>query len=99
VWIAKHTGCISVIKESIPINRNYVPDEKTAVPIAEAVLIGQYGQEKVNAQLPLLAEDVKDWLLVSGTIKDEKGRPLPGGGFSVSIIKHTGCIYEIGRMH
>ena len=30
-----------------------VPDEKTAVRIAEAVLLAQYGEERVNAQLPL----------------------------------------------
>ncbi|HEY3130921.1 MAG TPA: hypothetical protein VGL91_15810 [Acidobacteriota bacterium] len=34
-------------------HRDYVPDEKTAKVIAEAVLVAQYSQERVNAPLPL----------------------------------------------
>jgi len=36
-----------------PSHPDYVPDEKTAERIAEAVLVAQFGQERVNAQLPL----------------------------------------------
>lgn len=31
---------------------DYVPNEKTAERIAEAVLIGQFGEQRVDAQLP-----------------------------------------------
>jgi len=48
-----------------PPHADYVPDEKTAVQIAEAVLVAQFGQERVNAQSPLRAVSTsKDaWLV------------------------------------
>ena len=47
-------------------HRGYVPDEKTALRIAEAVLIAQFGEERVNAQLPLHANGSsnKDYWIV-----------------------------------
>ena len=47
--------------------QDYVPDEKTAVRIAEAALVARYGEERVNAQLPLHAIDNKaDYWIVQG---------------------------------
>jgi hypothetical protein len=88
VFIDKHTGGLSVYKEWKPNRRDYVPDEKTAARIAEAVLVGQYGQERVNSQLPLFVKRMKnvDHWLVEGNGK------TPGGNFGVVINKHTGCI-------
>ena len=56
-------------------HRDYVPDEKTAVRIAEAVLVGQYGQGRVNPQLPLHADGSnKDYWLVQGYVRKD---PIP----------------------
>jgi len=77
---------------------DYVPDEKTAERIAEAVLVAQFGQEGVNAQLPLhTASMSKDQGLVQGAIKDKEGRTLVGGAFGVWINKHTGCLKVMER--
>jgi hypothetical protein len=75
---------------------DYVPDEKTAERIAEAVLVAQFGQERVSAQLPLHAASTsKDLWLVQGTLEGLHG---PGGNFGVWVNKHTSCISVIERM-
>jgi hypothetical protein len=79
-----------------PSHPDYVPDEKTAVQIAEAVLVAQFGQERVSAQLPLHAASTsKDLWLVQGTLQGLHG---PGGNFGVWVNKHTGCVKVMERM-
>ncbi len=76
-----------------PSHPDYVPDDKTAVQIAEAVLVAQFGQERVNAQLPLRAVSTsKNAWLVQGAVKDKEGRTQVGGAFGVWVNKHTGCL-------
>ncbi len=82
-----------------PAHPDYVPDEKTAERIAEAVLVAQFSQERVNAQLPFhTASMSKDQWMVQGAIKDKEGRIQVGGAFAVWVNKHTGCVSVIERM-
>jgi hypothetical protein len=82
-----------------PPHPDYVPDEKTAERIAEAVLVAQFGQNRVNAQMPFhTASMSKDQWLVQGAIKDERDRTQVGGSFGVWVNKHTGCVSVIERM-
>ena len=68
-----------------------VPDEKTAVRIAEAVLVAKYGEDAVKAKLPLHADGSNPiyWIV-------EGYGPGPatskGGGPVVWINRHTGCL-------
>ena len=79
-----------------PPHPDYVPDEKTAERIAEAVLVAQFGQERVSAQLPLHAASTsKELWLVQGTLQGLHG---PGGNFGVWVNKHTGCVSVMERM-
>jgi len=88
--------CVAFAKEPPKPHPDYVPDEKTAERIAEAVLVSQYGQERVGAQLPLRAVSTsKDLWLVQGAIHEPHG---PGGNFGVWINKHTGCVSVIEHM-
>ena len=83
-------------KDSTPAHPDYVPDEKTATQIAEAVLVAQFGQERVNAQLPLRAESTgKDLWLVQGIIR---GTPQAGGNFGVWVNKYSGCVKVMEHM-
>ena len=76
---------------------DYVPDQKTAGRIAEAVLIDQYGEERVRQQLPLHIDGSdKDLWMVQGVPAGEE--ETTGGGFTVWINKHSGCI-EIVTEH
>ena len=78
---------------------DYVPDENTAERIAEAVLLAQFGQVRLSAQLPFhTASMSKDQWLVQGAIKDKEGRIQVGGAFGVWVDKHTGCVSVIERM-
>ena len=76
-------------------HKDYVPDERTAERIAQAILIGQYGQDRVSAQMPLHADgsNAKYWI-VQGSIHSE-GIPPKGGGFAVWINKHSGCVGNV----
>ena len=75
---------------------DYVPDEKTAERVAEAVLISQFGQERVSAQLPLRAVSTgKDLWLVQGMTHEPHG---PGGNFGVWVNRHSGCMNVMEHM-
>ena len=84
------------VSAKAPVHPDYVPNEKTAVQIAEVVLVAQFGQERVNAQSPLRAVSTsKDAWLVQGTVRGLHG---PGGNFGVWVNKHTACVTVIERM-
>jgi NTF2 fold immunity protein len=79
-------------------HRAYVPDEKTAQRIAEAVLVGQYGEEWIKAQSPLLVDgsNKQYWIVqVSG---GQNAPPVKGGGPAVWINRHSGCIQVMEHM-
>lgn len=71
---------------------DYVPDERTATQIAEAVLVAKFGESRVKAQLPLRADgtDKDSWEVRGKIVHNRKG-----GGFEVWINKHSGCIGKI----
>jgi hypothetical protein len=86
---------VNFAKDTRP-HHDYVPDERTAVRIAEALLVSQFGQERVNAQLPLQADSIdKDNWLVQGLPHGPKEQ---GGNFGVWVDKHSGCAYVMERM-
>ncbi|GGA33497.1 NTF2 fold immunity protein [Dyella nitratireducens] len=72
---------------------DYVPDEKTAQAIGEAVLIARFGEESAKAQLPLrVVRSSGDFWIVQGTL----GGPMrSGGGMAVWINEHSGCIENV----
>jgi|SRR6267142_5307585 len=79
-------------------HRDYVPDQKTAERIAEAILVAQYGQESVDAQKPLLVNGSnKDYWVVQGSERTA-GIPRKGGGFAVWINRHSGCLQVMEHM-
>ena len=82
--------------QTAKVKPDYVPDKVTAERIAEAVLVAQFGQERVHAQLPLVARSAtKDVWLVEGTIHDVRAK---GGNFGVWVDKHSGCVSVIEQM-
>lgn len=84
---------VTVGEETTKKHTDYVPDEKTALRIAEAVLSAKYGEERVKAQAPLKASSGLGGLwIVQGT---DPGSPGKGGGIAVMINKHSGCIINV----
>ncbi len=85
----------AIANGTVKEHRDYVPDEKTAERIAEVILVGQYGDELVKAQLPLHADGShgKYWI-VQGSVHPD-GIPNKGGGFAIWINKRSGCIGNV----
>jgi hypothetical protein len=89
-------GALAAAAQPRQKHRDYVPDEKTAKRIAEAVLVAQYGEERVKAQLPLLASAAyKDYWIVQGQENGSATSSRGGGGLAVFINKHSGCIGNV----
>ena len=86
-------GAVIAVAQTPKKHKDYVPDEKTAVKIAEAVLIAQFGEERVKAQPPLRGStSYGDWIVQV----TESGPPRStGGGMAVMINKYSGCIENV----
>lgn len=71
----------------------FVPDETTAVRIAEAVLIPVYGEEKIKNERPFKAILRKDiWI-----VEDSLPEGWLGGVAIVEISKKDGRIYRMSH--
>ena len=72
---------------------DFVPDEATAIRIAEAVLTPIHGQAQVEAQRPyVVTSPTKEyWFVYGSTYKKQVG-----GGFFVAVKKKSGCVTRIG---
>jgi hypothetical protein len=91
-------GTTALAKSSRQDHPDYVPDQKTAERIAEAVLVARYGEQQIKAQSPLLVDgsNKEYWIVqVSG---GPGARPTPGGGPAVWINKHSGCLTVMDHM-
>lgn len=75
------------------IKDGIVPDAKTALKIAEAVLVPIYGEDQVASERPFRAELVDGLWVITGTIH---GGPFVTGGVAhVKISKSDGRIEEL----
>jgi hypothetical protein len=92
------TLLVSLLAVSSTVRRehqDYVPDEKTAVRIAEAVLVAQFGEDRMKAHLSLHADGSnRDYWIVEGS-RPQGETPKFGGGPAVWINKHSGCIMNV----
>ena len=87
---------VGLAKGSSQSHPDYLPDEKTTARVAEAVLTGQFGEERVKAQLPLMVrkKDGNQWI-IQGSVFDSEGRHQVGGGFGILLNRHDGCVLEL----
>lgn len=74
----------------VPPN-GFVPDEQTAIAIAEAVLVPIYGKQAIEAQKPYQITRTGDIWTVRGTLP----RDRLGGEFLIEISKQTGQIMRV----
>jgi hypothetical protein len=72
----------------------FVPDEKTAVRVAEAVLVPIYGEEQVTSERPFVAtlNEKGDKWTVYGTLPVQYNK---GGVATVEIVKADGRIVRV----
>jgi hypothetical protein len=69
-----------------------VPDEKTAILIAEAVLVPIYGEKEVKEQAPWSVNLKNGIWVLKGRLK--AAQPV-GGNLNIKISKKSGCILRI----
>ncbi|WP_256081718.1 NTF2 fold immunity protein [Massilia sp. YIM B04103] len=67
--------------------QGFVPDERVAVLIANAVLVPIYGEESIDRQKPFHVSLKSGVWVVEGKFPDG-----PGGTFQIHISKKTGAI-------
>jgi len=81
-------------------SKGFVPDEETAVKVAEAVLIPVYGKEKIEAERPFTATLKKGVWTVAGTLRCPDGKggfttDCDGGVATVQISKQDARIISM----
>ena len=75
------------------IENGVVPDAKTAIKIANAVLVPIYGEDQIASERPFRADLVEGLWVITGTLH---GGPFVFGGIAhVKISKSTGQIEEL----
>jgi hypothetical protein len=86
--------CTSALAQSPKPRDGYVPDEKTAIRIAEAVLSPIYGEDKIIHERPFHATLNGDVWIVTGTLEQPKqpGLIRDGGVAEIRIDMHTAAI-------
>jgi hypothetical protein len=82
-------------KDSYKPANGYVPDEITALKIAEAVLIPIYGEKQVGQEKPLKAELKEDIWVVEGSMYCPDWALCKAGVAQVKISKDDGTILSV----
>ena len=94
--------CASIVyaqseKHSYKPENGYVPDEKTAIKIAEAVLIPIYSEKIIKEEKPLKAE-LKDGVwIVEGSLNCPEEQRCLGGVAVIEISKDDGKILRVSH--
>lgn len=76
-------------ERSIHPKNGFVPDESTAIQIAQAVATAQYGQKTIMKELPFRARLYGDTWIATGTLHPQG---ILGGTAVVKISKLSGRI-------
>jgi hypothetical protein len=81
--------------QGVKPERGFVPDSKTAIKIAEAVLVPVYGEKQIDSEKPLIAKLQHDVWTVQGTLNCPAGEVCHGGVAVVEISKTDGRILSM----
>ena len=78
-------------------SKDFVPDEATAVRIAEAVFIPIYGEKHMKSERPFHARLEGDYWIVSGSLPKPKNKNfiMLGGTMMAEINRSTGEIRAV----
>lgn len=87
---------LSLAQSDSPKN-GYVPDESTAIRVAEAVFIPIYGEKHVRSERPFQATLKGNVWMVKGSLAKpaKAGEIVFGGTMLAEIERTTGCIKAV----
>lgn len=75
---------------------DYVTRKETAIRIADAVFIENFGESMMSVERPLLATETPTSWIVKGTLRQAPpGVIIAGGVARIQINKKSGCIEEL----
>ncbi|MDZ5645989.1 YbbC/YhhH family protein [Nitrospirillum sp. BR 11828] len=99
VWVCAFAAAWSFATVSFAASylpeAGYVPNEQTAIAVAEAVLIPVYGKAKIELEKPLTAKLEDGRWVVDGHLRQGWLSVNLGGTAHVVIDKQTGQILEM----
>jgi len=75
----------------------FVPDQETALKIAEAVWLPIYGAQQIDREKPFVAKLKDDVWTVSGTLHGEPGSISKGGVAIIKISKTDARVLEVSH--
>jgi hypothetical protein len=84
-------------KHSYKPPQGYVPNEATAIRIAEAVLTPIYGVDTIEKEKPLIARLENETWVVEGTFRCPGGSGCKGGVAVAEIAKDDGKILRVSH--
>jgi hypothetical protein len=86
--------------QSSPPTNGYIPDEATAIRVAEAVLTPIYGEKHVLSERPFRARLDGEFWIVEGSLPKppKRGDVVVGGTMVAEINRKTGCIRAVYHM-
>jgi NTF2 fold immunity protein len=77
----------------------FVPDEETAIKIAEAILFPIYGEQTIREQKPYVVKLVEGKWIIDGSLPKAKDPEdaIVGGTFHIVISQRDAKVLEIGH--
>ena len=78
--------------QSFRPTNGYVPDQKTATQVAEAVLVSIYGEEQMKSEEPFKVSLDGDIWTVKGALHHG-----PGGNAEVKLSKKDGAVLYVSH--
>ena len=93
-------GVVTMSAQSQPPQKGYVPDEATAIRIAEAVFIPIYGEQHVHSERPFRARLDGEYWVVSGSLPKPRSKDelIVGGTMTAEINRQTAMIRAVYHM-
>jgi len=80
--------CTTAVAQAPPPRDGYIPDEKTAIRVAEAILFPLYGERQIKSEEPFHAKLANGIWTVEGSLP----AGYDGGVASIRIDKKTGSV-------
>jgi len=91
--VAHESASSEAVQRAYRPKKGYVPDEQTAIRIAEAVWIPIYGAQHIEKEKPFKATLKNGAWTVPGTLAEG----VKGGTVMAIISSNSGCILGVGH--
>jgi hypothetical protein len=86
-------GCFALGgRDPLEDSNGVIPDEQTAIKIAEAILFRHYGEHEVKLEMPFKVKLEDGVWIINGTLP----HGAVGGAFYIDIRQKDGCILQLG---